>query len=105
MSSLFRLHIVLLTLFLISSCSSNRNTIAEGLPAPDIGYITGSVAGYNVYIWECYQGRRIVIFNTSAEFTSSDYIRQESPCGETTRIEKQLINEPKRELDPNLFWR
>jgi len=96
---------VLLAVILLTSCSSNRDSIAAGLPAPDTGFYTGSVVGYNVFIWECYQGSRIVIFKTSAEMTSSDYERQESPCGETTAIEKQLETEQKKDLDPKEFWR
>ena len=85
--SAFRLFIILFIAVLLSSCATNKDTIAAGLPAPDTGFITGDVTGYKVYIWECYQDKRIVIFNTSAEFTSTDYERQESACGETTPIE------------------
>ena len=102
---IFGLCFVLLVVILLTSCSSNRDSIAAGLPAPDTGFYTGTVAGYNVFIWECYQGKRIVVFKTSAEMTSSDYKRQESPCGETTAIEKQLETEQKRVLDPKEFWR
>ena len=102
--TLFNICIILLA-FLLSSCASNKNAIAAGLPDPDTGFTTGSVTGYNVYIWECYQGKRIVIFNTSAEFTSTDYQLQEAVCEETTPIEEQLKNESKSDLDPNLFWR
>ena len=101
---IFRLHIVLLIMVLLSSCATNKDTIAAGLPDPDTGFVTGTATGYTVYIWECYQGRRIVIFNGTAEFTSSDYERQEASCGETTPIEEKLKDDPKREVDPNLFW-
>jgi hypothetical protein len=102
---IFGLCFVLLAVTLLTACTTNRDSIAAGLPSPDTGFYTGTVAGYNVFIWECYQGKRIVIFKTSAEMTSSDYERQESPCGETTAIEKQLETEQKRDLDPKEFWR
>jgi len=101
----FRLYIIVFIMALLSSCATNKDAIAAGLPAPDTGFYTGDVAGYTVYIWECHQDKRIVIFNTSAEFTSTDYERQESACGGVTPIEEQLKDEPKKELDPSLFWR
>ena len=96
---------VLLAVIFLTSCTTNRDSIAAGLPAPDTGFYTGTVTGYNVFIWKCYQGRRIVIFKTSGEMTSSDYERQEAPCGETTAIEKKLETEQKRDEDPKDFWR
>ena len=53
-------------------------------------------------IWQR-QMSLIVIFNTSAEFTSTDYQLLEAACEETTQIEEQLKNESKSDLDPSLF--
>ncbi|MFN8433648.1 MAG: hypothetical protein U0V18_06485 [Anaerolineales bacterium] len=93
-------------MLLVSACATNRDSIAAGLPDPDTGFITGTASGYSVYIWECYQGKHIVIFNITAEFTSQDYERQESACGESASIEKQLADDKsKRDIDPKNFWR
>lgn len=102
----FRLQIVLILMLFLSACATNRDSIAKGLPTPDSGFTTGTTTGYSVYIWDCYQAKHIVIFNITAEFTSQDYERQESTCGDVTSIEKQLADdESKRDLDPNYFWR
>jgi hypothetical protein len=88
----------------ISSCSVNKYIVAAGLPAPDSGFQTGSIYGYDVFIWDCYQGKHIVLYHTSSEMTSGPYSRQETACGELAPIEIQLANERKRILDPSRFW-
>lgn len=95
---------VLVVLFLLSSCSFNKYVIAAGLPNPDSAFQTGTAAGYNVYIWECYQGKRIVLYNVTTELLSRPYEREETACGGTTEFEKKVANERKRELDPKRFW-
>jgi hypothetical protein len=96
--------VVLPLVILFSSCSFNKYVLAAGLPTPDAGFQTGNVAGYNVYIWECYHGKRIVLYNTSSELLSMAFQRQEAPCGGTTEIEKTLAKETKRNLNPSTFW-
>lgn len=89
----------------LTACSSNKSVVAAGLPDPDRGFQTGTVAGYDVWIWECYQDKHIVIYRTSAEMTAGMYEREETPCGELTPIELKLADvEPKRERDPSTFW-
>lgn len=90
--------------FVFTSCAFNQYIIAAGLPNPDAGFQTGTVVGYNVYIWECYQGKRIAIYHETSEMYSGPYKREEVPCGEMTSIEKSLANVPKRPLNPNAFW-
>lgn len=90
--------------FLSTSCSFNKYTIAAGLPAPDRGFQTGTVAGYNVYVWNCYQNKHIVIYNWTGEMYSAAYQREESACGTMTPTEERLLPESRRELNPNLFW-
>lgn len=88
-----------------TACTSNKYIAAAGLPDPDRGFQTGSIYGYDVWIWECYQGKHITVHRTSAEMTAGIYERQETPCGQLTPIEIQLAgDEPKRTRDPSAFW-
>ncbi len=89
---------------LFTACTSNKYIVAAGLPNPDSGFQTGTITGYDVWIWECYQNKRIVLWRTSAEMSAGPYTRQEAPCGEQTPIEIQLANERKRERAPHAFW-
>jgi len=93
-----------LVLVLFTSCSTNKYLVGAGLPKPDRAFQTGTVHGYDVYIWDCYQNQHIVLYHTSAEMTSGPYARQQVACGELAPIEIQLANEKKRELDPSRFW-
>lgn len=90
--------------FLFTSCSFNKPLVAAGLPNPDRAFQTGTVAGYNVYIWDCYQNKHIVVYNFSGEMYSAAYERQESECGTMTPMEAELLPEKRRDLDPNNFW-
>lgn len=89
---------------LLAACSSNKYVVAAGLPAPNSGFQTGTVHGYDVYIWDCYQTKRIVVYRESAEMRVGPYMREEALCGEMTPIETKLANERKRTLDPSRFW-
>lgn len=95
---------VSLMLVLLSACSSNKYVVAAGLPAPDSGFQTGTAFGYDVYIWECYRGKRIVVYRESAEMRVGPFVREEAACGAMTPIETKLANERKRVLDPSRFW-
>ncbi len=96
--------IILSLVFLFTSCSFNKYVVAAGLPAPDTAFQTGTVVGYNVYIWECYQGKRIVLYNETSEMRAGPFKREEAPCQGTTDIEKALANVSKRALNPKAFW-
>ena len=93
-----------LIVILFQACSFNKYILAAGLPTPDRGYQTGTVFGYDVYIWNCYQGKHIVLYRESAEMRTSPYAREEVECGELTPIETKLTSEAKRDHDPRSFW-
>lgn len=93
-----------LMVLLLAACLSNKNAVAAGLPAPNSGFQTGTVFGYDVYIWDCYQDKRIVVYRESAEMRVGPYMREEAECGGMTPIETKLANERKRTLDPSRFW-
>lgn len=91
--------------FTFTSCGFNRYIVGAGLPQPDSAFQTGTVVGYNVYIWECYQDKRIVLYNPTSEMWIGPFKREEVKCGEKTPIELQLANEKQiRTFDPKNFW-
>lgn len=88
-----------------TACTSNKYIAAAGLPDPDRGYQTGTIYGYDLWIWECYQGKHIVVSRYSSEMTRGLYNREVTPCGELTPIELQVADvEQKRDFDPSAFW-
>ena len=107
LSALFAIPIVCclgVVLFLFSSCSFNKPFVAADLPNPDRAFQTGTVAGYNVYVWECYQNKHIVVYNATAEFYSGPFKREESMCGTLTPIEVNSAEQKMHPIDPRNFW-
>ncbi len=93
-----------LMVFLFTSCSFNKYIVAAGLPAPDAGFQTGTVFGYNVWIWDCHEGKRIVLYEETSEMYAGPFKREEAKCGEQTDIEVKLASEKTRPMDPRYFW-
>lgn len=89
--------------FLFTSCSFNKPLVASDLPKPDRAFQTGTAVGYNVYVWDCYQNKHVVVFNETSEFRSGPYVREESACGTLTPMEEKLLPQKRRDLDPNRF--
>lgn len=90
----------------LAACSSNRDSIAKGLPAPDRGFRISEEASLDVYLWNCNQGKHIAIFRRNAEIYATDYERQQVPCNQTTPIEQSVALEGLTpvNLDPATFW-
>lgn len=57
---------------------------------PDISCQTGSEAGYNIYIWNCYKNRKNVIYQKSAGLYSFPAQKQIVECGAETDFEKEI---------------
>lgn len=89
--------------FLLTSCSFNKPLVASDLPKPDKAFQTGTAAGANVYVWDCFQNKHVVVYNETSEFRSGPYMREESACGTLTPTEEKLLPYKRRDLDPNLF--
>ncbi len=103
-SVLLLLCVVLVLGFFLTSCSFNKYIVAAGLPNPDRAFQTGTVYGYDVFIWDCYQNKHIVLYRESSEMRAGPFIRQEVACGEQAPIELSLKDERTRDLRPNSFW-
>jgi hypothetical protein len=58
---------------------------------PDRSCRTGHEVGADVYIWECHEQRRVVVYQTCSALLGCDRaIRQTSECGDRTSIEREL---------------
>ena len=57
---------------------------------PDRSCSTGAVHGHDVYIWDCLQGRHVVVAQYSAEMTCRSAVRETSACGTPTPLETEL---------------
>ena len=61
----------------------------EAVP-PDRSCSTGSVQGWDVYVWDCLRGEHVVVAQYSAEMTCEAPVRETSACGTTTPLEDKL---------------
>ena len=58
---------------------------------PDHACTTGSSThGDDVYVWDCHEGRRVVVAQYSAEMGCSPARQDTAPCGTVTRLETEL---------------
>jgi hypothetical protein len=80
--------------------------------APDRSCQTGSLEGYDVYIWDCRSGHgqreREVVYQRSAEMSCDEPEKETAPCGEPTPIEEELGEEVGPDCEPvpsSLEWK
>ncbi len=95
-----------LLVFSLTACLSNRDAIAQGLPAPDRGLVLREETNQEIYIWDCFHGKHIVIFRLNAGFYATDYERQEASCGDKTPKEQSIALTGLRtnNRNPMIFW-
>lgn len=91
-------------LFILSGCCSKSWTKFSGMQPPDQSYRTGSDGGYDVYIWNCLNNRRVAIYKFTASFTCREPERQTTECGGVTPIEVELKDAIKRKVPDSLNW-
>jgi hypothetical protein len=64
---------------------------------PDHSYSTGgSVYGDDVYVWDCLEGKHIVVHQFSAEMSCSAAEREIVACGALTEFERRVAHEAHR---------
>lgn len=93
--------VVLLTLTLLS-CST-RAWKVKGAPTtqPDLQFRTGHEAGIDAWIWECHEGRRVVITQaSSACFGASEPHVSTGPCGAPLPAEASFPPLSRRDVIP-----
>jgi hypothetical protein len=96
---------LLLLVMAAASCCRRPWSMFPDMPgSPDQSYRTGSVFGYDVYIWECLKGERIVIFQYSAEMSCRKAEMQKVPCGQQAPIEKEIEKMEKSPVPDGMRW-
>lgn len=74
-------------LILITSCASPPWKKFPMKVKPDVSCYTGSESGSIAYIWECYEGERVVIYQHQAGPYVLSARKQTTACGNLTEIE------------------
>lgn len=67
------------------------------LPKPDKHIRTGMYTGYEVFLWKCADGKRIVVYRWEPEMPFVDfdpYHKDQNSCDQITEFEKQNGNSP-----------
>lgn len=60
---------------------------------PNYSCQTGMTSGYEIWVWNCYDNKHIVIYQASAEFNRREAEREIVPCGQKTKFEQKLALE------------
>ena len=96
-----------LVLAAVSCCRRPWKVFPDMPGSPDQSYMTGTVYGYDVYIWECVKGERIVVFQYFAEMSCRKAEMQKVACGRQAPIEKEIerMNMEKKPVPDDLSWR
>ena len=71
---------------------------------PDSSFRTAGTHGYDVYVWNCVDGQRTVIYKYTAEMTCADPEMVTGPCGEITGFESSLKGMNVVPVPYNLRW-
>ncbi len=80
---------LLLTL-VICSCSAVPWRTYQIDDNPSYTCKTGGEGGYEIYVWECLNNERVVIFQWQSGLFKYATKRQVSACGELTEFEKKM---------------
>ncbi len=79
---------------LAGCCQDPWEAFPEKNP-PDRQCVTGgSAAGFDVYVWECLRGQRVVLAQYSAELSCRKPERATAACGGETTLDKAIKIEP-----------
>jgi hypothetical protein len=58
--------------------------------APDHECSTGTTHGFDIAVWDCVDGERVVAWRRSTEMTCSGVTVERAACGEPTEVEREL---------------
>jgi len=70
---------------------------------PDRQCRKGTEGGYDVYVWNCHDGARVVIYKYFTYLGSREPVREEVPCGGRAPIEERLKLPDECKLPPEGF--
>ena len=85
---------VILVALIAAGCCSDPWRVYPEHTAPDRTCSTGSVAGYDVYIWDCLRGQHVVVAQWSGEMSCRSPVQERSACGTLTPLESTLALTP-----------
>lgn len=97
---------VLLLVIILTGCCARPWKVFRQLPPPDESYRTGvgGTHGYDVYIWNCYDNKRVVVYSFSAEMSCKNPEKEETECGGLTPLEKELKDIKKDPVPDMMRW-
>lgn len=74
---------------------------------PDLQCRTGREMGHDVFIWDCHEGRRVVVFQQCSALLGCDPAgRQTAACGSRAAIELELqLDEACEPVPPKQRWK
>ncbi len=87
---------LIISLLMLSNCASAPWKSYPMSQSPDFSCVTGSEAGYDVYVWKCLDGKRVVISQKCAGLYGCHSTKKEVvACGaKTKREELHFMREP-----------
>ncbi|TGM61866.1 hypothetical protein EHQ97_00700 [Leptospira adleri] len=77
---------------LLYGCKISYGFLTVGLPKPDRHDRTGTFAGYEFFLWNCVEGKRIIVYRWEPEMPFLDfdpYHKEEARCQELTEFESK----------------
>jgi hypothetical protein len=73
---------------------------------PDESYsLGGATHGFDVYVWRCVDGQRIVVSQYSAEMTCQAAQQETVACGAETAFERAHAEETRQPVRASRNWR
>lgn len=94
-----------LVCFVFSGCCASPWLKFPNSQMPDMQYRTGASQGYDVYVWECQNGKRTAVYKHSGLFACDEPEQEVRPCGDLTEIEKKVFHEGRFEVPSCFTWR
>lgn len=97
---------IVLVCFALNGCCASPWLKFPNSQMPDMQYRTGSLQGYDVYVWECQNGKRTAVYKNSGPLLACDEPEVEvRSCGDLTEIEKKVFHEKRFEVPSCFRWR
>ena len=75
-------------ILILTGCISPWH-IYKGLPKPDYSFSIGTIHGYDGYVWNCYEGKHIIVYRAASEYGVGRWQKEESPCNELVPFDKK----------------
>lgn len=90
MKNIFNMFVISATTLIICSCAYEPWKKFPIKEQPDFSCGTGGVAGYEIYVWNCVENKRVAVYQFQTEFISHPWTKEMSECNRVTSIEDKL---------------